>query len=187
MREPRELCMGVSRTPYFRCCALCAKGAISWYTPSRLRQGTTKILISKGFTWLWRTQSRERTRGDCEEELRAAVDPDGARGGRRGLRRFLRREERAVLMRLIAPGREAAEILDPRTDFDLEPVWQDHLGAAPPNLGGWSFYVPAAPAAPSPDRRPRSRAPGPAASTSCGRGAWRPAASICCAFTFASR
>jgi arylsulfatase A-like enzyme len=55
----------------------------------------------------------------------------------------------AVLMRLIGPGREAAEILEPRTDFDLEPVWQDRLEDSA-GLAGWSFYVPAAVATAAP-------------------------------------
>jgi arylsulfatase A-like enzyme len=55
----------------------------------------------------------------------------------------------AVLVRLIGSGHEAPEILDPRADFDLEPVWQDKL-AEPAGLAGWSFYVPAAAAAASP-------------------------------------
>jgi arylsulfatase A-like enzyme len=54
----------------------------------------------------------------------------------------------AVLMRLIGAGREASEILDPRTDFDLEPVWEDHL-EGPEGLSRWSFYVPVAAAAAS--------------------------------------
>jgi arylsulfatase A-like enzyme len=52
----------------------------------------------------------------------------------------------AVLVRLIGSGREAAPILEPRTDFDLEPVWQARL-EEPAGLAGWSFYVPAAAAA----------------------------------------
>ncbi|HEV7785409.1 MAG TPA: hypothetical protein VGQ28_08745, partial [Thermoanaerobaculia bacterium] len=55
----------------------------------------------------------------------------------------------AVLVRLIGSGREASEILDPRTDFDLEPVWRDSL-EDPAKLAGWSFYVPAGPATASP-------------------------------------
>lgn len=49
----------------------------------------------------------------------------------------------AVLTRLIGPGGAAAEILDPRTDFALEPVWQNRV-ENPAGLSGWSFYVPAA-------------------------------------------
>ena len=48
----------------------------------------------------------------------------------------------AVLVRLTGAGREAAQILDPRIDFDLEPVWQDSL-EDPANLSAWSFNVPA--------------------------------------------
>jgi arylsulfatase A-like enzyme len=55
----------------------------------------------------------------------------------------------AVLLRLIGTGREAAEILDPRTDFDLEPVWEDRI-EGPDGLSGWSFYVPAAAATAAP-------------------------------------
>ncbi len=47
-----------------------------------------------------------------------------------------------VLVRLIGSGRQAAEILEPRTDFDLEPVWRNSL-EDPANLPGWSFNIPA--------------------------------------------
>src|SRR5437763_67068 len=56
----------------------------------------------------------------------------------------------AVLVRLIGSGREAAEILDPRIEFALEPVWQDKLDDPVKGVAGWAFYVPAAAAAPSP-------------------------------------
>lgn len=59
----------------------------------------------------------------------------------------------AVLVRLIGFGREAAEILDPRTEFALEPVWQNKLNGSlkgVAGLAGWSFYVPAAATALSP-------------------------------------
>src|SRR5258706_15373594 len=55
----------------------------------------------------------------------------------------------AVLVRLIGSSHEAAETLDPKTDFDLEPVWEDKL-EEPAGLSGWSFYVPAAAATPAP-------------------------------------
>ncbi|MFY9822191.1 MAG: sulfatase, partial [Thermoanaerobaculia bacterium] len=56
----------------------------------------------------------------------------------------------AVLVRLIGASREAAEMLDPPADFDLEPVWEDRIDG-PAGVAGWSFYVPAAGAAASPE------------------------------------
>lgn len=55
----------------------------------------------------------------------------------------------AILVRLIGSSHEATETFDPKTNFDLEPVWQDKI-EGPAGVSGWSFYVPAAAATASP-------------------------------------